>query len=258
MKNNFKYYLKAFSSETIKIKNTIGLWSVFVFPLFVVFMNFMIYFSRPQMLEKANTNPWINYSANNVTLWSLLFLPLYIAIITFYINYNDHKSSGWKHLFALPVPKQSIYISKIAMSMILSIVTMFFLFVLNYFSAKLLALLRPDIPFNKYSFDSVIVITYVKITLACMGVVSIQFFVSLIFQNFLFPLGFGVLATFAAVFLVNWEKIIYYPYAYSFIAAQDLRKGSPVLFTNPVILGLVVCLVVAVAGYYIHSSLRVR
>ena len=258
MKDNFKYFLRAFKSELIKMKNTIGLWSALIFPVFVVFMNFMIYFNRPESIEKIKTNPWIHCSANAVTLWSFLFLPLYIAVITFYINYNEHKSAGWKHLYALPVPKQSIYVSKFVVSILLTVASMFFLFVLNYLSIRLLAVIRPAIPFGKFAFDQLITITFVKITLACFGVISIQFIISLIFPNFIYPLGFGILATFTSIFLLSWEKIIYYPYVYSFFAAQDLKKGNPVLFTNPVILGLVTSVFVMVVGYYVYSKIRIR
>ncbi len=83
---NIKYFGRAFAAECVKIKNTLGLWSAFLFPLLIVFMNFMIFMSRPQMMAKAQGNLWYNYTNNSLMMWTIIFMPLFIGIITFYIT----------------------------------------------------------------------------------------------------------------------------------------------------------------------------
>ncbi len=258
MKNNLIYFNRAFRGEVIKIKNTLGLWSALIFPLLIVFMNFMIYFSRPQIMAKVKTNLWVSYTNNSLMMWSILFLPLFIGIITFYINFNEHKNNVWRHIYSLPIPKLSIYAAKFLMSLLIVALTTIFFYAINYLSVKVLASLRPEIPFANHQITSILPISFLKVMLASFGIISIQFVISIIFQNFILPLGFSVVATFAGAFLLSWEKIVYYPYAYPFFAAQDLMRGNWWIFTNAVLFSFVTGAVVIVAGYLIHFKMRVK
>jgi lantibiotic transport system permease protein len=256
--NQLKYFTLALRTEVIKMKNTLGVWTALIFPLFVVFMNFMIYHNRPKALLGGEINPWIFISRNAVSVYSILFLPLFIAVITFYINYNEHKSNAWRQIYALPIPKGSVYTAKLFMSFMIICSSMLFFYLINYASIIILKSLHPEIPFDKYIYDSIIWITFVKITLASAGILAIQFVISILFGNFIYPLGFGLLATFAGAFLMQWEKIIYYPYAYPFQAALDMMKGNYTVFNQNIIFSLLALIFFAVSGYVIHFKLRIK
>jgi lantibiotic transport system permease protein len=252
------YFQSALKTEIIKMKNTLGIWTALIFPLFVVFMNFMIYFNRPKMLIGADVNPWIFMTRNAVTVYSVLFLPLFIAVITFYINFNEHKSNAWRQIYALPVPKGSVYLAKFFVSAAIISASMLFFYIINYLSMILLIPLQPDIPFAKYSFDSIIAATFIKITIASMGIAAIQFLISILSGNFIYPLGFGLLATFAGVFLVQWEKIIYYPYSFPFQASLDLAKNNYSIINQNTVLSIITAVVFVATGYMIHFRLRIK
>jgi lantibiotic transport system permease protein len=258
MQKGLVYLLDAFKGESIKVKNTIGFWSALIFPAMITFLNFMIYLNRPKLLIESTGNTWILFTRNSLTMWGMLFLPLFIGIITFYINYVDHKANGWKHLYALPIPKWSIYTSKLIISILVVALSTVFFFIINYSTMKFLQLINPAIPFYKHMFPSIIMMIFLKTMLASMGIIAIQFVISILFQNFLYPLGFSVIATFSALFLFGWEKIVYYPYAYQAFAARDLVTGNSALFINPVIFSIVCFLIVSFTGYFIHSRLRVK
>ena len=258
MKDNSIYLYRALRAEIIKIKNTLGLWSALIFPLFIVFMNFMIFLSRPQMLATAKGNLWIHYTNNSMMMWSILFMPLFIGIITFYINFNEHKNNVWRHVYSLPIPKISVYTAKYLISILIVAATMVFFYFINYLSMKMLAAFRPEIPFGRYVITSILPLSFLKVMLASIGIISIQFVVSIIFQNFVLPLGFSVLATLTSAFLLRWENIVYYPYAYPFFAAQDLVKNDGWVFINPVLFSIACSAAVATIGYVIHSRMRVK
>lgn len=252
------HFAAAMRAEIIKMKNTLGIWTSILFPGFVVFMNFMIYFSRPKLLAGGNVNPWLSISQNGVTIYSILFLPLFIAVITFYVNFNEHKSNAWRQIYTLPIPKGSIYSAKLMVSFLIICVSMLFFYLLNYFSLIVLQAIHPQIPFAKHAYDSIIWITFAKITAASMGILAVQFLISIMSGNFIYPLGFGLLATFAGAFLINWESIIYYPYVYPFMAVQDMIKRNYAFFTGYIFMALGVFALFAAAGYFIHSRSRIK
>lgn len=255
---NIKCFHLAVCTEIKKMKNTIGVWTALIFPLVVVFMNFMIYHNRPKMLSKTDVNQWIVISQNAISIFSILFLPLFIAIITFYINFNEHKSNAWRQIYALPIPKGSVYAAKFSVSFILVGVSLLFFYVINYLSIILLKSLHPEIPFGNYYYSSIIWITFVKIFFASAGIVGIQFVISILWSNFIYPLGFGLTATFAAAFLMQWEKIIYYPYAFPFRASMGLAKGSYAIWDQNILFSFIAAIIVVTIGYYAHFKVRVK
>ncbi len=118
--------------------------------------------------------------------------------------------------------------------------------------------LHPEIPFEKYIYDSIIRITFIKITLASTGILAIQFVISILSGNFIYPLGFGLIATFAGAFLMQWEKIIYYPYAFPFQAAMEMMKNNHTIFNQNIVFGFITLAVFGIAGYFIHFRLRIK
>jgi lantibiotic transport system permease protein len=253
-----KYFLPALRAECLKMKNTLGIWTSLIFPFLVVFMNFMIYFNRPKMIQYPEVNPWLVISNNAVMMYSLLFLPIFIAIITFYVNYNEHKSNAWRQIYALPVPKGSVYVAKLFVSVAIVCTSMIFFYSLNYFSMILLKTLLPAIPFARYAYDSIIAITFFKITLASLGIIAIQFVISIMSGNFIYPLGFGLVATFAGVFLIQWENIIYYPYSFPFRAAMGLTKHNYDIINQNTIFSIITAAVFITAGYFVHFRVKIK
>lgn len=253
-----KYFFPALRTECIKMKNTLGIWTSLIFPSVVVFMNFMIFFNRPKMVQNPEINPWLFVSNNAVMMYSILFLPVFIAIITFYVNFNEHKSNAWRQIYALPVPKGSVYMAKFFVSVVIVCLSMLFFYFLNYFSMILLSALMPGIPFAKYAYDSLIVITFFKMTLASLGIIAIQFVISIMFSNFIYTLGFGLIATFAGIFLIQWEKIIFYPYTFPFQAAAGLMKHNYTIINQNTVFSIVTAVVFITAGYFIHFRARIK
>lgn len=68
-------------TEITKQKKTLALWGAILAPLFVVTVNFLIFFSHPELLEKAETNPWLKIAGNASNIYSILMLPLLITLL---------------------------------------------------------------------------------------------------------------------------------------------------------------------------------
>lgn len=149
------------------------------------------------------------------------------------------------------------YYVGVFLRVLLVIFSIFLLYLFNYYSMIALKNIQSNIHFDSLPLDNIIPLTFIKITFASFGIIAIQFIISILFQNFIYSLEFGVLATFSTAFLINWGKIVYFHYSFTFFAAQDLRLGSSIFFTNQVLSGFIVGLIVGIIGYYIHSNKRV-
>ena len=211
-------------TEITKQKKTLALWGAILAPLFVVTINFLIFFSHPELLEKAETNPWLKIAGNASNIYSILMLPLLITLVAFIVNNVEHKANGWKHLFALPVSRPNIYLGKIIVAAGLVFLSLALFDVFLILSGKLLASLHPEIHFENFAMNNEIIITSIKIFLASLFILMIQFIISINSKNFLVSIGIGVAGTIGTSMVLSWEHSNWIPYALPMWASQDLYK----------------------------------
>ena len=235
-------------TEITKQKKTLALWGTIIAPLFVVVVNFLIYFSKPNLLQAPDMNPWLKVAGNATNIFTILMFPLLITLIAFIVNNVEHKSSGWKHLFALPVRREYFYISKIivATGMVFLSLVIFVVFLL--LSIRLLASSHPQINFEKTALVNLLIITNVKVFLASLFILMIQFVLSINFKNFLVPIGFGIAATIGTTMLLSWEHSNWIPYALPMWASQGLQKGDYMFLKEVIIYSIAGSILIFTAG----------
>lgn len=254
-----KYLYNALVAEYIKIRKTLGMWSALIAPFFMVTINFLIFYNRPELFESAEKNPWIEFTLFSVNSWSILMMPMFITLLTFYVNYTEHRASGWKFIYSLPLPKLSVYSAKFVISLLIFFVMMLLYYVLNLTAIHALSAIYPNVPFESTDQTSKLFFYFSKMSMASIGILSIQFFVSLLVHNFIFPIGFGVFATIANAVLMRWEHSHYIPYSYPFFSIQGLFGGNQTWFiSEPVILSLLVGAAFFVTGYLAHWKVNIR
>jgi hypothetical protein len=104
--------LRAIDAELLKMKRTLALTLIFVTPLAVCALNLLILLRRLSLMPDEPLEVWYYLIQNNVGLWGLLMLPLFITLETALMAALDHNANGWKHLYALPLPRWAIYLAK--------------------------------------------------------------------------------------------------------------------------------------------------
>lgn len=254
-----KYINRALVAEFIKIRKTLGMWAAIIAPVFMVTINFLIFYSRPEIFEKSDTNPWLQFTIFSLNSWTLLMMPMFITLLTFYVNYTEHRASGWKFIYSLPLPKLSIYSAKFIISLVIFFLTIMLYYVLNLGAIHVLAAIYPDVPFGSYNETLNLFIGFIKLFIGSIGILAIQFFVSLLVNNFVFPIGFGVFATIANATLLRWEHSHFIPYAYPFFSIKDLVMGTSSTFASePLILSVLVGMAFLIGGYLIHWRVNIR
>lgn len=116
------------------------------------------------------------------------------------------------------------------------------------FSGNILAGLHPDIDFSKYAINGTIIISSLKVFVASLFILILQFVISYNFKNFIIPIGTGVIGTVGTSMLLSWQHSDLIPYALPMLAAQGLYKMELTFFTGVVIYSIIGSAIIFITG----------
>src|SRR4029078_8642962 len=103
--------IRALNAELLKLKRTLAFRVVFVLPLLIAVLQFFILLRKKK--SAPGFNLWQTHGTNSFQIWAVFMMPLLIALVTALLNGIEHSDKQWKHLFALPVPRYSVYFAKL-------------------------------------------------------------------------------------------------------------------------------------------------
>jgi hypothetical protein len=267
-----KGFLLSFRSEFYKTRKTMGFWSAVLLPLLICLLLFVGFFNKSEHLANVpGMMAWLQFAGAILAVMGSLLLPMLIIFIAYSVNSIEHKADTWKSLFSLPIPKWSIYSAKYfyAFFLVFLCLALFVLSTLGF--GNFLSMLKPELKFNEYHIEKVLTEIYFKLLLASLGVLSIQFLLSLLFRDFLKPMGIGFIATIAGVIFANvdWKYAYLFPYSHPMLTIKGLLKNQmniggnmPQLtvdiFTKDIFVSLGVAVVVFTLGYFIVLKKSVK
>ncbi len=111
---------------------------------------------------------------------------------------------------------------------------------------------------------------YIKLFFSALGILSIQFLLSLLFRDFLKPMGIGFVATVAGVIMATagWQYAYLFPYSHPMLVLQLLPNHTHVssttsgmeidIFTREIFVSLIVSAAVFIGGYLIVLKKSVK
>jgi len=213
---------------------------------------------------------WVQFSGAILGVMGSLLLPMLIVFIGYSVNSIEHKADTWKTLFSLPISKFAVYSAKYfyAMFLVFLCLTLFVLFTVSF--GNLLGMIKPELKFHDYDMSGVLSQLYFKLFLSSLGILSIQFLLSLLFRDFLKPMGIGFVATITGVILVanQWKYDYLFPYSHPMLALSALPQhhshaagSNPIsvdLFTREIYISLIIAALVFIAGYFIVLKKSVK
>lgn len=264
-------FILSFRSEFYKTRKTMGFWSAVLLPLLLCLLLFIGFFNKSdQLLRYPGILIWWQFAGAILGVMGSLLLPMLIVFIGYSVNSIEHKADTWKTLFSLPISKLSVYSAKYfyAFFLVLLCLFLFVLFTLGF--GNLLHVLNPGLKFNEYSIAGTLIQLYTKLFLSSLGILSIQFLLSLLFRDFLKPMGIGFICTITGVILATagWQYAYLFPYSHPMLAMSALRqgKGKPDammqmtvdMFTKDTWVSLAVAAVIFILGYFIVLKKSVK
>lgn len=220
---------RAITAEWLKMKRTLALWLTLLAPGMIAGLQFLMVIDRDGAMLADIRDPWIFITRQNLTFWTLLMAPLFVTLETALVAQLDHSSDHWKHLFALPLPRWSIYVAKLIINMLLILLSMFFLFIYSILTGFLVRMLLPNIAFGL----PIPLVAMLKLTLlgflSSWLIISIHHWVSMNWRSFVVASALGIFMTVVGIFVINHEYGAYYPWTLSAVMINNIDRGLPYL-----------------------------
>jgi len=213
-------------AESQKAKNTFTSWFTVLGSLLLPLLFFLIYLFRSSyFIPDKGVNAWTQFFNHNFgALGSLLFTFFVILVVGLNLN-MEHKANSWKKLFVLPVRKDILFTGKLLFMMVQIFASLLLFAISMLFFGIILGLIHPELGFLSSHPD----ITYLfelvlRMFISVLAVLSIQYFLSIFFDNIIIPISIGMFLTIASIILANgWSYVIYDPYAYSYIFVKNMN-----------------------------------
>ncbi len=238
--------IRVLYAETLKLKRTLALLLVLIAPLAVAFLQFMAYLTRRPMITEITGDLWIRLTINDLVLWSLLMLPLFISLETALLSGLEHGSKTWKQIYAMPVPRWTIYAAKQIVAMGLIGASTLVLYVLIIATGLALRLIGAEYQFN-FPVPVATMFAATAVTfLASWLILSLHLWISARWPSFVVALGVGIVAVTASIIMMNSDYADWYPWSLPGIAAMNLLQDKAML--TQLLVGLVGGIVVSVIG----------
>lgn len=263
-------FLLSLQSEFYKTRKTLALWSAILFPLVLcLLVSFGFYHNSAKLIPFPAETQWFRFALAFIGVMGSLLIPMLVIFQTFSINNIEHRAEMWKSLFSLPIPKWSIYSAKFLYAVLLNAlcISLFATFILA--SGHLLNLLVPEFKFNQYDISGLLFKMHLKLFLASTGILSIQFVLSLLWADFMKPMGIGFLLTVFGIITTNlgWEYAYTIPYAHPMIALNNImqqitaRKGVQRTFDlmdKEIYVSLTVAVIAFIVGYFVINKRNMK
>ena len=200
--------VRALHAELLKLKRTLAFRVIFVLPLLIALLQFLVILRTKTYARGFNL--WQTHPTNSFQIWAVFMMPLLIALVTALLNGIEHSDKQWKHLFALPVPRYSVYFAKLIVAQGLILMSTLVLGVMTVIVGVAGTYLRPELA-------SAGPVPYVWLArqvafvwLASWLIIAIHTWISMRWSGFPIALGAGIGGTFFALFAASASLGKYY------------------------------------------------
>lgn len=255
--------LISLQSEFYKSRKTLAFWAAILLPLLICGLVAFGFFYKSERILSMHYPPnvlWMNFSGGALGVMGSLILPFYVIFMAFSVNNIEHKNDTWKSLFAQPLNKFSIYAAKYLYAVLLIFICLGLFLVLTYGSGMLLHQLIPELRFDAFSPLELLSKLYLKLFLASLGILSLQFLISLIWSDFLKPMGIGFIGLISGVIAASkgWEYAYTIPYCHPVLALSLKNPGPITIFTQEIYASLAFAAIFFIAGYFIVAKKSIK
>lgn len=246
------YYTSSIKSELIKLKNTSTIWLTItaglLFPL-LFFSGQIVMYEKPAVVTVVN--PWPLFVQSQFQSFIPFFVPMFITLIASLIMQVEHKSLGFKYLFALPIPKWSVYFGKLSVVLAAVLVTLFINYSAILLSGLVLGFIHSDLRYLDFQpeYFNNLKLLFTSF-LASTGIIAIQFWLSFRFKSFAVSLGIGMFLAIIGVMIAQVSQAVYFPYSYCMLSVIVSDK-TPLLFGIPsfIVFSVMCFAIISALGY---------
>lgn len=259
-------FFVSISSEFYKSRKTLAFWSAVLLPVLICVLISWGFVSKASTLA---TNPapmlWFRYISAIIGVMGVLLLPVLVIYNTYAITNMEYKGDTWKSLFSLPLPKLSIYASKYLYIVFLTFLTMALFGLLIIATGHGIEFLKPELKFSAFNPSEYIFKFFTKLFLSSIGIISIQFLMNLMWNDFLKPFGIGFVLTILGIITsqLKWDYVNFFPYAYPNLTVSNIMNSKGgidkvVIFDQAIYNSLICGVAVFIIGYFMVAKKTIK
>ncbi|GAB7388284.1 hypothetical protein BSNK01_21210 [Bacillaceae bacterium] len=214
------------AAEIRKLKRSRLLWLVVLLPLVLIFHGIQN-FARYEHIWTRDD--WTVILEQCFLLYPSLLYPLLIAVVMALIARIERSGNGWKHLLALPVRREQVYIVKFLIAVVLLAISMA-MFATGIIFGGMMAGAEGNVPYR------LIVEAVVLCFAASAPIMAVQYVLSIRFSHIGIPLAFGIGLSIPTILVANSDKYwIFDPWTYPAIATlgtlrEEFDKSSMTMY----------------------------
>jgi len=210
--------LRVLWAEVLKTKRTAALWMVVVAPASVVLLMVFLLSQVPTMLLYRASDLWMGLTRIILVFWAILMMPLYVTLATALLAGLEHAENQWKLLLARPVPRWTVYVAKLIVSVTMLCASATLLVGGVLVAGTVLPVLQPELRFRSPIPLFMIFEKASQVTALAFLSLTIQHWMSLRWRPFAVAVGVGVVATVVGYVMVVSTRHgsalgIYFPWA---------------------------------------------
>jgi ABC-2 type transport system permease protein len=206
--------VRAIGMEVLKLRRTLALWASILVPLVVIAMTTALNLSRNiggrfDPGAPPTVVPWDAFMLDLVLfLWCLVGLPLFVSLEAALLAGLEHRENTWKHLFALPIPRWTIYVPKLLVGFALVGLSSLVLAVGIGLEGQILLMLRPDLGLTRPIPWSVIFPRSFSFAPSVLLMLAVQTWVAIRWRSFTVAMGLGIGGTVTGIMLLRSLRTI--------------------------------------------------
>lgn len=216
-------------SDLIKTKRSAAFWLCLIGAGFIPSLFLIGYLVKPEsVIQRMKVQPWESHFLNGWQSFATFLLPMFVIIVCSQILQIEYKNNTWKQVFASPQTLANVFLSKLVTILMM---TLFLFFMFNFFmlgTAVLTNLIHKDFPFFSHSANwSLLLKMNLKTFVALLGIIAIQYWLSLRIKNFIVPIAIGLALLIGATILLSlWKHVDKYPYAFPILSFFNISGGG--------------------------------
>lgn len=218
---------RSLQADVLKLRRTAALRLTLFSGALPVLLVFSIYLFKGLLIVKGGTDPWPSFLMRSWQTAGTLLLPLFVVLLTSLLVHVETKATAWKHLYAQPVGRGAVFFSKLLVLLVLNAGALLLFAGLLLGAGALLMLVRPKLGFQTHAIPlEAISWMLLRTYVATLGLLAVQYIVSLYWRSFVVPVGIGMGAVVSTIALLQWEHADKIPYAAPLGTAISMRVDT--------------------------------
>jgi len=213
-----KFFLeqwKTFKAEWLKLKGSGMIWLCLIAAAFIPVLQTLISsFSFGEFDETTKTNPWENFFFTSYRGFGSFFFPVFLVLIIVRLTQIEHRNNTWKLIETQPVKRLSLFIAKWNTGILLSLCILIGVFLFSLLGGGILAIISPKSGFGKFAPDIFPIIKIiVRLWIAGMGLMALQYLLALWIPNFFVNFGIGLMSIIVGLIISAFGVADWWPYS---------------------------------------------